>query len=299
MILAPPAAEPARTPTILEVLAGRPLTGRLDEAPGQEPQFKTTIRQVEVYASAVDGRGHPVRDLGAQDFSVLEDGVPQKITTFAAGEFPATVALVIDRSFSMAGTPLTMARTAGRVFLASLKPDDRAMLVGIGSQVEVLAPLGVDRAPLVAALQSIDPWGSTSLHDAIIEGIDLLEPEPGRRAIVLLSDAGDRYSRATAADVTARVQRSQVLLYPITIGRDEAPLFADLASLSGGRAFHLRDAKALTRTLQTVAEDLRWQYLLGYEPAAAWGEKAAWRRLEVTVSRPKVAVRARRGYLTQ
>jgi Ca-activated chloride channel family protein len=265
----------------------------------QDPQFTTAVRQVEVYASVVDRKGQTVRDLAAQEFSVLEDGVPQKITTFAAGEFPATVALVIDRSFSMAGTPLTMARSAGRVFLTSLRPEDRAMLIGIGADVEVLAPLGLDRGPLVAALDALDAWSSTSLHDAIIASLDLLDPEPGRRAIVLLSDGGDRYSNAGADDVMDRVRRSNVLIYPIAIGRGPAPLFPALAAMSGGRAFHLRDAKALATTLRIIAEELRWQYLLGYEPSSAWGEKAAWRSLEVTVTRPRLGVRARRGYMTK
>lgn len=288
LILAPEAVEPVWTPVTLELLAAH-----------QDPQFKTGIRQVEVYATVVDRDGHPVRDLTAEDFSVLEDEVQQKVTTFAAGEFPATVALVIDRSFSMAGSPLTMARTAGRVFLASLRPEDRAMLVGIGAEVEVLAPLGMDRAPLIAALDTLDAWSSTSLHDAIITSLDLLEPEPGRRAIVLLSDGGDRYSRATAEDVIARVRQSNVLIYPIAIGRDPVPLFSELATYSGGRAIRLPNPKTLSRALQSVAEELRWQYLLGYEPATPWGEKAAWRSLTVTVARPRLAVRARRGYMTK
>ncbi len=265
----------------------------------QDPQFKATVRQVEVYATVVDRNGHPVRDLTAQDFSVLEDGVPQRIATFAAGEFPATVALVIDRSFSMAGTPLTMARTAGRVFLASLRPEDRAMLIGIGGDVEVLGPLGLDRAPLFAALDGLDAWSTTSLHDAVVASLDLLEPEPGRRAIVLLSDGGDRYSRASAEDVIERVRRSNVLIYPVVIGRGSVPLFAELASYSGGRAIKLPNPKTLSRALQLVAEELRWQYLLGYEPATPWGEKATWRSLAVTVARPRLAVRARRGYMTK
>lgn len=251
-----------------------------------------------MYASVLDKRGRPVRDLGQEEFTVLEDGTRQRITTFAAGEFPASVALVIDRSFSMAGTPLTMARTAGRVFAASLKPDDRAMLVGIGSQVEVLAPLGVDRAPLNHALETVDAWGATSLHDAIIESLALLDSEPGRRAIVLLSDGSDRYSTATAADVVEHARASQVLIYPIAIARTRPPFFVELAAVSGGRDFHLRDPKALTTTLQTIAEDLRWQYLLGYQPAVPWSQTATWRSLAVTVARPNITVRARSGYRT-
>jgi Ca-activated chloride channel homolog len=265
----------------------------------ERPQFSAAVRQVEVYATVTGADGRPVRDLTAADFSLLENDVPQRISTFTAGDFPASVALAIDRSFSMAGTPLTTARTAARVFLASLRPEDRAMLIGISGDVEVLAPMGVDRAPLHAALDALDPWSSTALHDAIIESLDLLENEQGRRAIVVLSDGEDRYSHARVEDVIARVQRSNVLVYPIAIARNRPPLFAELASLSGGRSFHLRDVKALTATLATIAEDLRWQYLLGYEPVRPWGETAEWRTLRVTVVRKGVTVRARSGYMTK
>lgn len=233
------------------------------------------------------------------EFSVAEDGAPQDITTFAASEFPASVALAIDRSVSMAGRPLTTARTAARVFLASLRPEDRAMLIGIGGEVEVLAPLGADRAPLHAALDRLDPWSTTALHDALIASVDLLDQEQGRRAIVLLSDGEDRYSQARAEDVTDRVRRSNVLVYPIAIGRTRPPLFAELATVSGGRSFHLRDAKALAGTLRAIADDLRWQYLLGYQPAKPWGESAEWRSLMVTVARQGLAIRARSGYMTK
>jgi Ca-activated chloride channel family protein len=128
------------------------------------PQFSTGVTQVEVYATVTDENGHPIKGLQAGDFTVLENGVPQEVTTFIDGNFPAAVALAIDRSFSMQGAPLNVARTAGRVFVASLKPADRVMLISISGNVEVLSPLSRDREPLLQALGALDPWSSTSLN---------------------------------------------------------------------------------------------------------------------------------------
>jgi VWFA-related protein len=153
------------------------------------------VTQVEVYATVTGPDGRAIKGLTEGDFTVLENDQPQRITTFVGGEFPASVALAIDRSFSMKGTPLLMARTAGRSFVASLKPDDRAMLISISGEVEVLAPLSQEKLPMLKALEALDPWSTTSLHDAIIKSVDLLEGETGRRAIVVLSDGADRYSR--------------------------------------------------------------------------------------------------------
>jgi VWFA-related protein len=231
---------------------------------------------------------------------VLEDGVPQKITAFIAGEFPASVALAIDRSFSMKGTQLTMARTAGKAFLGSLKAEDRVMLISISGEVEVLAPLSHDRAPALRALDTLDPWSTTSLNDAVIKCLDLLENESGRRAVVVLSDGVDRYSTATEADVLRRARQSDVMVYPIAIGRERPAMFAELAALSGGRSFHLREPRDLQATLQAIAEDLKNQYLICYEPAMPpRGDGADWRAITVTVNRPGVTVRARSGYSTR
>jgi Ca-activated chloride channel family protein len=265
-----------------------------------QPQFSTRVTQVEVYATVTDKNGRAVKDLGAEDFTVVEDGVRQQVTTFLGGDFPAAVALAIDRSFSMQGTPLTTAKTAGRVFVASLKPADRIMLISISGDVEVLAPLSTDRAPLLDALVELDPWSTTSLNDALIKSLDLLEDEHGRRAIVVLSDGVDRYSTASDNDVLNRARRSDVMMYPIAIGRERPTLFPEVAALTGGRSFHLRNVKELQPTLQAVAEDLGAQYLLGYAPAIPprpGGDD--WRAITVHVNRPGVTVRARSGYLAR
>ena len=92
------------------------------------PQFSSRVQLVEVYATVTDAGGGPVTGLKASDFEVDEDNVPQDISTFAAGEFPLTVALGVDRSWSMAGTPLRLAKQASQSFLRALKPDDRSMV---------------------------------------------------------------------------------------------------------------------------------------------------------------------------
>lgn len=265
----------------------------------QQPTFTAGVTQVEVYTTVIGPDGRAVRGLKASDFTVLEDGVPQSIATFADGDFPASVALAIDRSFSMKGAPLTVARTAGRAFLASLKADDRAMLLSISGDVEVLAPFDKDKTRALQALATLDPWSTTALNDAIVRSLDLLEPETGRRAIVILSDGDDRYSAATAADVLSRARRSDVLTYPVAIGRNRPRLFAEIATISGGRSFQLADPARLQATLQAIAEDLRAQYLLGYVPRPSSGEDNRWRSITVRVDKPGVTVRARSGYVAQ
>ena len=85
-----------------------------------------------------------------------------------------------------------------------------------------------------------------------------------------LSDGNDRYSQATAADALDRARRADVMIFPVALGSARVrPLFAELATLTGGRSFHARDGAALADTLRTIARELRQQYLLGLHPHAS------------------------------
>ena len=262
-------------------------------------QFTSGVNVVEVYAAVVDREGQPVGGLTRDDFTVLEDGQPQTLSAFTEGDFPLSVAVAVDRSFSMTDR-LSLERNAARVFLQSLRPDDEAMIVAIGTEVEIAAPLSTDRQAQLRAIEGIQPWGTTGLHDAIIRSIDAVQAAKGRRALLLLSDGSDRYSQATAADALDRARRSDVMIYPIALGRTRPALFAQLATLTGGRSFQPKDAKQLNETVQIVAAELRDQYLLGYTPSRpiVAGE-GQWRSISVKVRRPDVTVRARDGYLSR
>jgi hypothetical protein len=169
-------------------------------APAVSGQFSSGVNVVEVYAAVTDQNGAPVSGLQRDDFTVLEDGRAQTLAAFAEGDFPLSVALAIDRSFSMGARQLPTAVSAARTFLGELRSGDQAMIVAIGSEIEVVSPLSTDRAAQQRALGDLKPWGTTGLHDAIIESIDAIQAAKGRRALVLLSDGTDRYSTATAAD---------------------------------------------------------------------------------------------------
>ena len=286
-------------PVVLCCSAALVVTARAQE---QIPQFSSRVQLVEVYATVSDRNGEPVTGLRQSDFEVYENNTRQDISAFAAGEFPLTVALGVDRSWSMAGNPLRLAKQASQSFLRALKPDDRSMVIAINNDAEVIAPLSADRAAQARAVEALDPWSTTALHDAIIATLDRLEPQPGRQALVVFSDGADRYSRATAAQVMERARRSNALIYPIAFGKQRPALLAELAVVTGGRSFLLRDARELDATFSAIARELRFQYLLGYAPIDPIepGE-AEWRSIRVALKNAPagVRVRARDGYTTE
>ena len=260
-------------------------------------QFISGVSVVEVYATVTDDKGEPVTGLTVGDFQLFEDGTSQTISTFAAGDFPLNAALALDRSFSVAGERLESIKRAAHTFIDTIRPEDRVLVVKIGTTFEVADA----RAAQHARIDEVDAWGTTALHDSIIESIDAVESARdarGRHALLIFSDGADRYSRASAADVTARARRSNVIVYPIAVGRERPALFAELAAITGGRSVYARDGRGLTDAVQSIARELRYQYLLGYSPTRPLSAgNREWRSIQVKVSRSRVKVRARDGYI--
>jgi Ca-activated chloride channel family protein len=261
-------------------------------------QFTSGVNLVEVYATVNDRLGAPIGGLVASEFTVAEDGVPQRITAFAAGEFPLAVAIGLDRSFSMGGrgNRLAVARSAARTFIGQLRPADQVMVVAIGSETEIVAPLSTDHRAALAAIDGVDAWGTTPLYDATLSAIEAVQSAKGRRALVVLSDGTDRYSDTSATDLVERARRRDVLVYPIALGPSRPPIFAELAAATGGRSFHAQEPRELSADVTAIAQELRFQYLLGYVPSRPATPGAAWHTIEVTVNRPDARVRARDGY---
>jgi Ca-activated chloride channel family protein len=265
-------------------------------AAGRAGQFAAGVNLVEVYTTVTDEKGEPIRGLNQDDFVVEEDGVPQAIRAFASGELPLALAVGIDRSFSVLPARLNGAIAAVGSLLEQLRDGDQAMLMAIGSQPEVLAPLSSDRGQARRALAGLDRWGTTPLLDAVSTAIEAIQSARGRRALILLSDGVDRYSTMTPTDLLARAREHDVLVYPVALGQRRPAFFAELAAITGGRSFHATSSAAIAAALSTIGAELRAQYLLGYTPAPRVDARDGWRSIRVIVKRPKARVRARDGY---
>jgi len=262
-------------------------------------QFASGVNLTEVYATVVDDAGAPVAGLTAADFRVSEDGRPQAISVFAAGEFPLAVVVALDRSFSMAGAKLDLAKRAAAAFIRALRQEDEVIVIAIGSEIETITPAVPARVAAATAWDAISAWGSTPLYDATRRSIDVIQTRKGRRALLIVSDGVDRDSETSAASLIDYARRSDVQVYPVAIGKERVPELAELAGVTGGRSIAVRDPKQLEAALASLARELRMQYLLGYVPARPVNSHAGWHAIEVQTARPGVHVRAREGYFAK
>jgi Ca-activated chloride channel homolog len=261
---------------------------------GAVPQFAATTEVVEVYATVTDANGQPVSGLPAGAFTVLEEGVPQPVTVFTTGEAALTVAVTLDRSFSMTAGGLDTARAGAGRLVDQLRPSDRVLLLAIGGGVERLAGFDEPRASARRALDRVTLWGSSPIGDVVAHALEAVSGERGRRAVVVWSDGVEREAQQSREAVLERVRRSDALIYSVATAATTSPLLAQLAAVSGGRVFQARTRDAAREAADAIALELRHQYVLGYAPPSG---APGWRALEVRVNRPGLRVRARQGYV--
>src|SRR5262249_23799523 len=135
----------------------------------------------------------PVPLLDPKDFLVLEDGVPQQISFFAAADAPFDLVLLLDLSGSSSKS-LKMIRNSAKRFVDAARDDDRIALVGFTDQPALYSAFSLDRNKLKKAIDEMDDAvGGTNFWDSIDYVLqDLIPHEVGRRsAIVVMTDGID------------------------------------------------------------------------------------------------------------
>jgi hypothetical protein len=110
---------------------------------------------------------------------------------------PRSVAIVIDRSASMAGiddtgerTRLQAAQARARAEVAGMGPADRAVIVAAGVEVSIAAPLSGDSFVLLPAIDDLTPSaGQADMQRAIALATHAVSHREGGRILVLTDGA--------------------------------------------------------------------------------------------------------------
>ncbi len=229
-----------------------------------------------------------VSGLERADFQVLEDGVPQEITSFTTDKKnpPVYVGVLMDTSPSTAGK-LAFSREAAKNFLYTVLQlrKDKAAFMTFDHQVNLLTDFTDKTDVLDKAVDGVKKTGSqTALYDAVWEFTDeKLRNVPGRRVIVLITDGDDTFSRADLNDAIDIAQRTETTIFGIstkagflgsvpgveagTVKDKGDKSLTELCEQTGGEAFFTGDMIALERAFKKISEELKSQYILTYRPA--------------------------------
>jgi Ca-activated chloride channel homolog len=215
---APPATQPTRpaAPAVQPApeTPDKPLPDNTPQTSDDTIKMDTTL--VTIPVTAMDANGRYVPNLKKSDFKLYEDDLEQEIESFGAVEVPFNVVLLLDTSGSTEFR-LREIQQAAVTFTEQLRPHDRVMVVSFDDEIYIDCEFTSDRARLRRAIYGTDTGQSTKLYDAVdLVVTERLARVQGRKAVVLFTDGRDTSSRlATARSTLARVEESDILVYPI------------------------------------------------------------------------------------
>lgn len=266
---------------------------------------------VVIPAAVTDPHNRFVLGLEKKDFTLLEDGVEQKLTQFADENAPLSAGLLVDTSGSM-GSKMAISREAVHQFLKTMEPADEACLIEFGDRARVVADFSNHTETIEDKISGTEAEGLTALLDAVSLGLDEMKKAKNtRRALVIISDGGDNNSKYSAAEIEDLIHKADVQVYSMGVF-ERFPILAlsaaelsgpkllrELSEQTGGRVFAASNANDLPAIAGRIGVELRNQYILAYSPSNH-ARNGKYRRVEVKVKTPPglpdLKVRWRTGY---
>jgi Ca-activated chloride channel family protein len=279
--------------------------------------YEVALQQLYV---TVGRNGDSVVDLTHDDFTVRDEGRPQRVVTFAHGDIPFTAVLLIDASASMYGSKIAAARAGATSFISGMRDLDLAKVIVFSDVVQNSSPFSGLQDVLTAGLIGATGHGGTALNDHLYVALKLLEERQGRRVLVVLSDGTDHHSVLRADEVLSFARRSQTFIYWIRIveangaGSTAGPrdvstawrgpaeyrrqddLLVKTVDESGGRVIDALGPSEFEPVFSEILRELREQYALGYYPDNLRND-GSWHKVRVKTNQPGLTVRTHAGYV--
>lgn len=245
---------------------------------------KPAVQSLTVRLSALvlDAQDRPVNDLKQDDFQILEDGAPQKVTHFERLEGPHAFGLVVDSTGSMR-SDISRVVEFGKLIVNGTGASSAGFVVRFVSSdnIKIMQDTTTDKRALIAALEDIFiEGGQTAINDAVYLGAERLaqfkqiEKSQRRYSLVLVTDGEDRASFYRDEQVFAKLRAAGVRLFVIGLVKsqydrtnpEKAKLYMRrLASESGGSAYFFKMGDDLAQVAEHVLADMNANYLVGYE----------------------------------
>ena len=287
-----------------------------------ELSIRVEVDLVSVLCSVRDQHGALVNHLHQDDFILLEEGKPQTIRNFSQEtDLPLTVGLLVDTSNSQVRLVDNERRAAAQFFDQVIRPKDAAFLMSFDAQTNVLMDRSSSKQAIKAGLEKLQeispklrrggrigrPRG-TLLYDAVYQAAqEKLRKEPGRKAIVLITDGMDVNSRLSINAAVDAAQKADTIVYSIYYVDPKAYGSVDwmnqpgrsvlryMSEQTGGRFFRVDKKQPLKKIFDQIEQEMRSQYSLAFVSPDDKGD-GMYRRLEVFVRQPGLVAQARKGY---
>jgi len=276
--------------------------------------LQVNVPLVTVPVTITTKNGEFIPGLKQEDFRVLEDGVPQKITHFSqSSEAPVTAVLLVEFAATHYRFIYDMLSNAYG-FAQSLKPNDWVSVISYDMHPEIQQDFTQNKQAVIQALNHlrIPGFRETNLFDALYDTIDRLDRVEGHKYIILISSGVDTFSKLNFDKVSKKIKATHdITIFPISTGflfREAADpylspgdvmpgttdrldyLQADnemktFAQLTGGKAYFPRFTGQVPEVVNDISATIRNQYLLAYHSSNP-RQDGSWRKIKVDLVDP-------------
>jgi len=325
--------------TLLGWAAGAPLL-RAPLLRGQDstkpPVFRVKVDMVVLAFTVTDSKNHYVNGLKPGDIRILEDGIAQKIATFAEGAsqplavsddgavrplvsggsgaqdllpgmenpdaFIGTNVFVLFDTSNFMYRSFVYAQDAIADFVRGLDRTDSVAVYTFSRNLSRAAELSRDRNTAIAGLRESVAGDDTALYNALLITLRDAAKIPGRKMIIVFSNGPDNASVVSPSDVGAVAEDAGIPIYVISTNEvNQDPIssaaFRRLATGTGGKAYWARSWQKQVEAFEDIREDLGNSYTVTYYPRPNPNE--GFRKIAVEISGDagkKLRVHTRPGY---
>jgi VWFA-related protein len=298
------ASSPPTVPAPAEQSA--PLQQR-EEMPPATQTLQLFSREVDLFFAVTDKRGNFVTGLQQQNFGLLDDGrPPERVIRFVQQtNLPLRLGIMIDTSSSIRQRFPFEQQAAIDFLLQVMHPVDRAFVEGFDVQTDIEQDFTNRIDLLDSGISRLRPGGGTALYDSLYKTcrdqmLTLQQTADVRKAMVLVSDGDDDYSRATEDDAIKMCQRAETIVYTISTNtgpsRDKGDdVLTRISDATGGRTFFPSRMQDVSEGFLNIEAELRSQYSLVYVPAD-FKQDGSFRTIYLQCLDPRYTVRAKKGY---
>ncbi len=300
----------------------------------QAPVFRVKVDLVVLSVTVTNRQGRYVTGLKPNDFRILEDGIPQKVSFFGEGNQAPTVVeggapeggsaapapgggpgidlgsdtfvgtnvfILFDTSNFMYRS-FPYAQDAIKDFVHGLDRADSVAVYTFSRNLSRLSPLSRDRLTVIKGLGQAVAGDDTALYNGLLLTLRDASQVPGRKVVIIFSNGPDNASMLAPDDVRAVAEDEGIPIYVIStkeVNKDPVSgnVFRRITARTGGRAFFAKTWQRQTEAFYAIKEELGHVYTVSYYPQSNPNE--GWRSIQVELgsdAAKRYRVRTRAGY---
>jgi VWFA-related protein len=306
----PPAASPQTTTSpAQQPSAQQPGAPSLPNPDQPTETIKVQVNEVNLIFTVTDKKGKFITGLKRENFGLLDDGRPPlAVLRFTQQtNLPLRVGIMLDTSSSIRQRFQFEQDSAIEFLLQILHRDDRAFVEGFDIQTDLAQDFTNNVDFLNQGIRKLRPGGGTALFDALYKTckdqmLPLQETGAVRRALILVSDGDDNYSRVEESDAIKMCQRADTIVYTISTNispsKDKGDdVLKQISEATGGQPFYPIKLEDVAIGFRNIEEELRSQYHLVYRPANLKMD-GSFRTIYLQATDPRYHVRAQKGYFS-